>query len=78
MAHAHKHDLIHGHFNLSRVIAQKIKLEDEVVQHIIEKRKKLNKKHADELDFRRIQSNFQFYVTSFEPYRVTEAIMKQN
>ena len=31
LAQAHKHDLIHGDFNLSKVIAQKIKIEEKVV-----------------------------------------------
>ena len=31
LAQAHNHDLIHGDFNLSKVIAQKIKIEEKVV-----------------------------------------------
>ena len=44
MAHAHKHDLTHCDFNLSKIIAQKIKIEDHVVDSIIARRKLINKK----------------------------------
>jgi hypothetical protein len=55
MAHAHQHNLIHGEFNLSKIIAQKIKIEDSMVKSIIERRKVLNKKCLEELDFKRMQ-----------------------
>ena len=45
MAHAHKYDLTHCDINLSKIIAQKIKIEDDVVDSIIKRRKQINKKH---------------------------------
>jgi len=39
MAHAHAHDLIHGEINLSKIIAQKIKLNEVTVERMILKRK---------------------------------------
>jgi hypothetical protein len=40
---------------LSKIIAQKIKIEDEVVESIIQRRRLVNKKNEAELNFNKIQ-----------------------
>ena len=53
-AYTHKHDLIHGNFNLSKVIAQKFKNSKNIT----------NNKHSQN----KIYEDINFIVSNYEPY----------
>jgi len=71
MAHAHENGLVHGKFNLSKILVQQKTLkESEVItmQSIRNRRTSLKRSSTMDLDQRNL--TFNFYISNFEPFQV--------
>lgn len=77
MAHAHSNKLVHGHFDLSRVLVQTYNLNQYEMEQINKSTKTgvraLVRKTS--LDFEQKKQNYNFHVSNFEPYQVTKKLM---
>lgn len=70
-SHCHKHDLVHGNFNLLKVLVQKLPKNVNIYDNLINDIKGRQKSYK----FDQEKDNFDFHVTNFEPQSVWELMM---
>ena len=76
MSHAHKHDLVHGSFSLSKILAQSRKTDNKDATRIDKVKNTSQCKRASTLKSDQRHGNYNFMVTNFEPFEVLKMMRK--